>query len=42
MDEKYEFKTIKALAKFLQISESQINRYLDGTSKTEHTFQIIY
>lgn len=42
MDEKYEFKTIRALAKFLQISESQANRYLDGTSKTEHTFQIIY
>jgi hypothetical protein len=42
MDKKYEFKTIRALAKFLQVSETQVNRYLDGTSKTEHTFQIIY
>ncbi len=42
MDSKYEFKTIRALAKFLQVSDSQAQRYLDGNCKTEHTFQIIY
>ena len=42
LDDKYEFKTIRALSKFLQVSETQVNRYLDGVSKTEHTFKIIY
>lgn len=42
LDDKYEFKTIVALAKFLKVSQTQVHRYLDGVSKTEHAFQIIY
>ena len=42
MDNKYEFKTIAALAKFLQVSESQVQRYISGETKSEHTFQFIY
>jgi predicted transcriptional regulator YheO len=42
LDGKYEFKTIRALAKFLKVSESQVGRYIDGDCKTEHTFKIIY
>lgn len=42
VDDKYEFKTIKALAKFLNVSETQAQRYMDGTSRTSHTFQLLY
>lgn len=42
LDETYEFKTIRALSKFMNISESQVQRYLDGSSKTNHTFTFKY
>ncbi len=42
MDKKYEFKTIKALSKFLKVSETQASRYIFGESKTDHTFQFVY
>ena len=42
MDNAYEFKTIVALAKFLQVSETQVGRYIDGICKTDHTFEFIY
>ncbi|MCD8084610.1 MAG: NUMOD4 motif-containing HNH endonuclease [Clostridiales bacterium] len=42
VDKKYEFKTIRAVAKFLHVSESQAGRYMDGKTKTNHTFQFIY
>ena len=42
MDEKYEFKTIRAMAKFLNISETQASRYLDGESNTEHVFRLVF
>lgn len=41
LDNQYEFKTIRALAKFLQVSESQVQRYISGETKTNHTFQFI-
>lgn len=37
----YQFKTIRAAAKFLQVSESQANRYISGECKSAHTFQLI-
>lgn len=42
LDDKYEFKTFVSLAKFLNISETQLRRYMDGKTKTDHTFQIVY
>ena len=42
VDNKYEFKTIRALAKFLQVSETQVQRYINGETETNHTFQFIY
>lgn len=42
LDNTYEFKTIVALAKFLQVSETQVARYIDGKCKTSHKFQFIY
>ena len=44
LDDKYEFKTIVALAKFLGKSETQINRYyINGeTNCSDHTFKFIY
>ena len=42
LDNKYEFKTIRSLAKFMNVSETQVCRYIDGKSKTKHTFKILY
>ena len=42
LDNKYEFKTFVSLAKFLNISETQLRRYMDGKTKTDHTFEIVY
>lgn len=43
LDDKYEFKTIVALAKFLGKSETQISRYINGeTNCSDHTFKFIY
>lgn len=42
LDNKYEFKTIRSLAKFLKISESQAHRYISGECKTEHKIELIY
>lgn len=42
VDNKYEFKTIQALSKFLNVSWTQANRYLDGECKTDRDIKIIY
>lgn len=42
LDNKYEFKSILALSRFLNVSETQVCRYIDGESKTNHTFEFIY
>lgn len=42
LDNKYEFKSILALSRFLNVSETQVHRYIDGESKTNHTFEFIY
>ncbi|MCD8109247.1 MAG: NUMOD4 motif-containing HNH endonuclease [Clostridiales bacterium] len=42
LDGKYEFKTFVALAKFLGVSETQLGRYIDGVTKTTHTFEFKY
>lgn len=42
MDNTYEFKTIRALAKFLEISESHAQRILDGETQTTHKFKFNY
>ncbi len=39
---KYEFKTIIALSKFLNVSETQVNRYINNETKTEHKIEFIY
>lgn len=42
LDEQYEFKTIRALAKFLGKSETQTQRYISGETPSPHTFKFIY
>lgn len=42
LDDKYEFKTLVSLAKFLNISTTQLNRYIDNECKCEHKFKFIY
>lgn len=42
VDNKYRFKTVVALAKFLGVSESQAHRYIDGETKIERKIEIIY
>lgn len=42
VDDKYEFKTIRAFAKFLGISETQASRYIHNESKHSHKIEIIY
>lgn len=42
LDNKYEFKTLVSLAKFLGISEVQLNRYIDKECKSDHKFTFIY
>lgn len=38
---KYEFKTIRALAKFIGVSETQAARYIDGECKSLYSFEIV-
>ena len=38
----YHFKTIRAMAKFLGVSESQANRYITGETKFNGTIELIY
>ena len=42
MDGTYEFKTIRAVAKFLNVSETQAHRYINGECANQHTFKFIY
>lgn len=42
LDNKYEFKTLVALAKFLNVSVTQLNRYIDKECNCNHTFKFIY
>lgn len=42
LDNKYEFKTLTSLAKFLNVSTTQLNRYIDGKTKSNHKFKFIY
>ena len=42
LDEKYEFSSIAATARFLNVSDTQITRYLSGECKTNHSFKIVY
>lgn len=42
LDNKYEFSSIRALAKFLGVSETQTRRYIDKETKTEHIFEFKY
>lgn len=42
LDDKYEFKTIVALAKFLNLSETQVSRQISGEAGTNHIFKFIY
>lgn len=42
LDNTYEFKTIRALAKFLKISESHLQRLLNNETNTTHKFKFNY
>lgn len=42
LNNKYEFKTIRAMAKFIGKSETQVRRYIDNETENEHTFEFIY
>ena len=42
LDDTYEFKTIRALARFLDVSESQACRYVNGETNSDHTFTFVY
>lgn len=42
IDDKYTFKTLKAAAKFLCVSETQINRYVRGETKFERKIELKY
>lgn len=42
IDDKYTFKTLKAAAKFLGVSETQINRYVCGETKFERKLELKY
>ena len=42
LDGKYEFKTIKALARFLGKSETQTQRYISRETPSPHTFKFLY
>ncbi len=42
LNDKYEFKTIGALSKFLGVSWTQASRYLDGETKFDGKLEIIY
>lgn len=38
----YEFKTIRAFAKFYNVSESQAHRYISGENKFKHKIRFVY
>lgn len=42
LDGKYEFSTITALAKFLGVSHTQMQRYISGEAKFSHDIEFIY
>lgn len=43
LDDKYEFKTMRALSKFIGLSETQVRRYINGETKdSPYTFKFIY
>jgi hypothetical protein len=42
IDKQYEFKTIRAFAKFYHVSESQAQRYLNHECKFEHAIKFYY
>lgn len=42
VDNKYEFKTILSLAKFLKVSTTQAYRYIDNECKTNRKIELIY
>lgn len=42
VDNKYEFKTIKAFANFYKVSESQAQRYISGESMFNHSIKFVY
>lgn len=42
IDDKFEFKTITAAARFTGVSVTQFYRYLDGSCKWDRTFEFIY
>lgn len=42
VDSKYEFKTIRAMAKFIGVSETQAHRYIDGDTACNHKIELIY
>ena len=42
LDSKYQFKTIRSLAKFLGVSETQAARYINGETRTDRKIELIY
>lgn len=42
LDNRYEFKTIDALSKFLNVSPTQAQRYIQGECKTSHSIKLVY
>lgn len=42
LDNEYEFKTLTALAKFLNVSTTQLNRYISGESSFNRKIEFIY
>lgn len=42
LDDEYHFKTIRAIAKFLGVSETQMHRYITGETKFDRKIELIY
>lgn len=42
LDDKFEFKSICSLSKFMDVSETQVARYIHGECQTDHSFKILY
>jgi hypothetical protein len=42
IDDKYTFKTLAAAARFLEVSETQIQRYIRLETKTDRKIELIY
>lgn len=42
IDGHYEFKTLKAAASFLGVSETQVQRYVSGSTKFERSIELLY